>query len=103
MNSIAATIQKEKRYLMVACGVMLGLFVLYVYFLSATVVHVVVRKEVTKDITELYTQISNLEAEYIDAQHSVSGRLSSLDGFVETQQKIFIDRRPSTLVLNTTP
>jgi cell division protein FtsL len=75
-------------------------FVLYVYFLSASVMQVVMRKEVNQEIASLSSRVSELESEYIDAQHKVSADFASHDGFVKTDEKIFIDRTKTTLVLS---
>ncbi len=101
MNVHIQTIQKEQRYLYFIIGTMLLLFASYVYFVSATVVHVVIRQETSQQIAFLHSEISKLEAQYIEAQHSISSDVASLQGFVETGKKIFIDRNPGTLVLST--
>ncbi len=76
---------------------MLGL---YMYFLSASVVHVVIRKEVNQDIVKLNSEIAELEAEYIFAQHRVSNRIATLEGYQEVDAKVFIDRTQPSLVLS---
>lgn len=101
MNVLASTIQKEQRYLYIASAVLVALFVLYTYFVSATVMHVVLRKEIDHQISDMHSRISSLEAEYIAAQHAVSADIALLPGFVEASDKIFIDRAPDTLVLST--
>ncbi len=85
--------------LFVCVGVLVGL---YLYMLSASVVHVVVRKEVHRSIVDLKSEIGELEAEYIAAQHRVSSHVANLDGYISVSDKIFVDRTPSSLVLSTT-
>ncbi len=75
--------------------------VLYMYFLSATVIHVVMRKEVDKEIVALGSTLSELETEFIEAQHAVSEDIASLKGYKHADHKIFIDRSETTLVLST--
>lgn len=71
------------------------------YFVSTTVVHVVLRKELDQDIAALHSDIATLEAEYIAAQHAVSAHIASLPGFIENPDKIFIDRGADALVVRT--
>ena len=84
-----------------ACMILLALFAGYVYFLSASVVHVVIRKEITSEITHMNSEISKLEAEYIHRQHAVSNDVANQRGFVAVRDKIFLDRSDTTLVMST--
>lgn len=72
----------------------------YMYFLSASVVHVVIRKEINQEINTLSSNISVLESKYIEAQHSVSEDIASMHGYTLTKAKIFIEPAESTLVLS---
>lgn len=74
---------------------------LYLYFLSASIVHVVIRQEVAQSIKMEQTKIATLESSYIEAQHRLSSNVASLDGYTKAEEKIFINRAPSSLVLNT--
>lgn len=96
----AAKEQKDKMYVVSACSLLVCLFGLYVYFVSVSVLHVVMQQEVERNITALHSEISKLEAEYIKAQHAMSNDIASLQGYVEVSDKIFIDRSQSTLVLS---
>ena len=82
----------------VLVAVMLGLIGLYMYFLSMSVVHVVLRKEATHQITALDSEIALLEATYIESQHLVSDQMARLAQFSETSNKTFITRQSPTLV-----
>ena len=70
------------------------------YFLSATVVHVVMQKETTRAIYALHSEIASLEAEYIDRQHAISEEIATLHGFVGIESKIFVDKGDTSLVLS---
>lgn len=72
----------------------------YMYFVSASVVHVVMRKEIGKEIATMHTTISQLEAAYIESQHTMSESLANQKGFVKASDKIFIDATSPTLVLS---
>ena len=78
----------------------LGLVVLYMYLLSASVIHVVIQKETKQSIVTLNSEVSQLENRYMDAHHQVSAQIASLEGYSEIKEKVFIDRTPSTLVLS---
>ena len=76
------------------CAVML-----YMYFVSLSVVHVVMRKEADTEMVKLMTSVGELEAEYIQGQHALSSDIATHRGFVLAERKIFIDKSADTLVL----
>lgn len=90
----------QKLYVMGAFVCMLSLFALYVYFVSAAVLHVVMREEVERKMSDLHSEISALEAEYIHAQHAVSEDIASRDGYIAVERKIFIDRSATAVALS---
>ncbi len=65
---------------------------LYMYFLSLSVMHVVMRKEEMHDLNELKSEIAKLDASYIEARHKISTQVASVDGFQANDDKIFIGR-----------
>jgi len=73
----------------------------YMYFLSLSVVHVVMRKEATQEIAHLRSEIATLETDYIEAKHQISAKVAKLDGYKTNQEKIFISRVEPSLVLQT--
>ncbi len=83
--------------LIVLCGI---LFALYVYFICASILHVVARGEVDKTLSERRSTISSLEADFIAAQHAVSENVAYLDGYEEVHTKVFIERTEPSLVFN---
>lgn len=93
-------LQADKRQVFAVLGVLVICFLLYVYFLSMSVVHVVIRQEMQQDITQLQTEISQLESQYIAAQHAISDEIAALDGYVSAADKIFIAREADRLVLS---
>ena len=102
-KNISNQIKREKQYLMVMFGVLVLLVLSYMYFVSMSIVEVVMRQEASRDIRSLQTEIALLETTYIDAQHAISADIASLQGFVQTADKIFLDRTPSSLVLREIP
>ncbi len=73
---------------------------MYVYFVSASIHHVVMRKEIDHEISLLSSHVSELESSYIQAQHAVSADIASMHGFVQANHKIFVDRSDTTLVMS---
>jgi len=94
-----AAYKEESRLFYIAVFSCVAVFAAYVYFLSASIVHVVMRKEADTQIASLGTSVSQLEARYIEMQHSVSSEVATHDGFVVADKKIFIDKAKNTLVL----
>ncbi len=86
----------------VCIGLLIFGVVAYIYFLSLSVVHVVMRKEATAQIGQLRSDIAYLEASYIEAKHQISARVASLDGFNQNQRKVFISKEEQSLVLRGT-
>ena len=82
-------------------GLLLFSIFAYMYFLSLSVVHVVMRKEATAQIGELRSEIARLETSYIEAKHQISAKVANLDGFNQTDEKVFINKAEQNLVLNT--
>lgn len=94
-------IQREHLYLGAVSVTLLALCALYMYFLSATVIHVVMQKQYGNDIHEVNSEIAKLEAEYINRQHAMSNEIATMQGFVEVAEKVFINKSDSSLVLST--
>lgn len=102
MSNLATNIiQSKKETWVVALGGCLSmLVVLYLYFLSASIVHVVMRQEINQTIDEGHTRVAALEQSYMKAQHELSANVANLDGYTKADDKIFLSRVPGTLVLN---
>lgn len=90
-------IEKKTCISLVLC--LLVLFAMYVYFISASIVHVVIRTELDQQVSKVSSQISLLESSYITAQYKVSNDIASLQGYTQTSEKFFIDRSSASLVL----
>lgn len=72
--------------------------VLYMYLLTMSVVHVVMRKEATQNLRALETEIAALETDYMLAQHIVSTAVVNNQEYTETSEKIFVSRSRSMAV-----
>lgn len=94
--------QKNQKHIALGMLLVAGvLFALYVYFICASIMHVVAREEVQKAMAQHRSHLSALESDYIAAQHAVSEDVAYLDGYEATHTKVFIDRTEPSLVLNT--
>ncbi len=103
MNARIATkpANLQSLYLTLTLVTFFGLVLLYMYFLTMSVVHVVLRKEVISTIRDVDSQIASLESSYIAAQHTVSDKMATVESFTQNEQKIFITRGATpTLVLS---
>ncbi|MBP9836416.1 MAG: hypothetical protein KBC78_01130 [Candidatus Pacebacteria bacterium] len=83
----------------ICVGLFLISIILYMYFLSLSVMHVVMRKEAIHNLNELRSEIARLESAYIVAQHRISTEVATVGGFSENENKIFISRAEQNLVL----
>ena len=69
------------------------------YFVSISVVHVVLQQEAEQELGMLRSEISDLERQYIAAQHAVSERIAAEPGLVAVGEKVFLRRGAGSLVL----
>lgn len=90
----------EKRIFLLVATIGIFMFGLYIYFVSASVVHVVIRTEINQEIKKVSSEISLLEGRLITAQHKISSDIASLQGYIDTSDKIFIDRVKPVFVLS---
>lgn len=74
-------------------------FGLYIYFISASVVHVIVHKEIDQEIASLNSYISELETEYIAVRDSITLEEAHHRGFVAYDSRVvYIGARDTNLV-----
>lgn len=71
---------------------------LYFYFLSVSVIHVVINEETSEEMNRVQGEIAQLEAVYMEKQHSLSIDVARQNGYVATGKKIFIDRSNTSVV-----
>jgi hypothetical protein len=79
--------------------VLLALVSVYMYYVSVSVVHVVMRKEAVHNRSLLVSEIALLETQYINARHAISERLADLDGYGDIEKKVFLSRSNENLVV----
>ncbi len=96
------TINYDRIVFIVLAFACIGMVALYMYFVSASIVHVVIRKEVGQDLVRLSSEVSELDSKYIAAQHAMSNQIATLEGYHEIENKIFINRTSANLALSKT-
>ncbi len=69
--------------------------VLYIYFVAASVLSVVMRQDAERGVVAARSEIAALETRLIAAQHEISARLASLDGYARDNEKVFVKREGS--------
>lgn len=97
--STTALYGEERTWFYVALILLVSTVVSYMYFVSASVVHVVMRKEMDTTLASMHSQVGNLEAKYIEAQHAMSVEIASREGYTKTDEKIFIDMTETPVAL----
>jgi hypothetical protein len=71
-TAIPQNFYTDKRAFVTLASMTIMLFCMYVYLISASIVHVVIRTEIDQDSTMIASEISTLETKYIEAQHKLS-------------------------------
>lgn len=97
---VTKTYNLERKLFYVAVSSVAMLSFAYVYFVSAAVAHVVVRKELSQEITNTQTHISDLESAYIVAKDSVGIDVANARGFEKNEEKVFVTKVSSNMALS---
>lgn len=99
-NNNQVRLFNEKNLFIGLVGLFVCLLGLYMYLVSATVMHVVLQTELKQQAKTVHSDISELDQRLIMAQHKVSSDIATLQGFTPITKKVFIDRTPDSLVLS---
>ncbi|MCF7815592.1 MAG: hypothetical protein K9M10_01550 [Candidatus Pacebacteria bacterium] len=99
-NTKTAAYKEESRFFYFSLAFFMVAFFAYIYFLSNSVMNVVIRKEIDSEISSMSTVLGQLESKYIEMQYEVSTEIATHQGFVVSTKKTFIDRTKATLVLS---
>ena len=71
-------------------------FLLYTYFLNATILHIVERRSVEQNITDTNIHISELEFVYMELSTEITPALAESLGYIEPNQVIFAQGKVHT-------
>jgi hypothetical protein len=100
MTATATLYAGERTAVMVAGSCFVLAFGLYMYFLSASIVNVVIRQEIDTEIRETSTRIAELEARYVAAKGTVTEATASEKGFMNASTKTFVSKKSENVVLS---
>ncbi len=68
----------------------------YVYFIHSTIVNVVEREKILKDIREKSTTVSTLESKYFTEKNKVNIELAHAKGFQDSEVSSYISKKSLT-------
>ena len=90
----------QERALVTLAGAFVALaFLMYMYFLCASVVNVVMRKDTDTRIAAVSSRITALQARYSDAEARITRDTAASLGLTTPVSKTYVNRKPSNLVL----
>lgn len=87
-------------YSLVLLALLAGLLVFYMYCISSSVIEIVTKRELMREVALVQTDITQLESSFIDAQHRVSEEIAVQHGFIAQREKLFLSSSDSTLVVS---
>ncbi len=94
--------RKEQRLFFSALSLFILLFSLYIYFISAAVVHVVARKEIDRELAQVNSHIGDMESTFISVKQAITPETIGQYGFTNAaQKKVYVAKAPANLVLVT--
>ena len=92
-RSIQAVFSLKKRIFLILVISIASLIILYGYFVSYSIINVVLREEVEQELTRVTTRISDLEFQYLSKKNSINLALAHSLGFQNISQKQFVSRQ----------
>lgn len=92
MKSTRQSSHLHRRAVSALLGCLILLACLYVYFVSKSVLNVVMREEIEQDIAALSSTIGDLEFQYLSLQNSVDLSRAQEFGLVALDEKQFVAR-----------
>lgn len=92
-RSNTAILSLKRRIFWVLVVSIAALLFLYGYFVSYSIVNVVLREEVEQELTQVTTRLSDLEFQYLSKRDTINIALAYSLGFQDISQKQFIYRR----------
>lgn len=101
ITKTAKPLQRERQLFCALSILVCGLLALYMYFVSAAIAHVVVRKELNQEIAAMHTRISDFEAEYIIEKDRIAEPQAIELGFERNENKIFVTKKSAVALSRT--
>jgi hypothetical protein len=100
--SITAEHPYEALAMRVLLLALFALAALYLYFVGASVLHIVARKEAVLETTRLQSAIASMEQEYFTLSHEVDESVAKRMGLVALEKTHYV-YKPGTAVAATIP
>lgn len=82
----------EKKMFAVLAFSIIVLAAFYIYFVSRSVINVLVREEIEQSIMEAHTHLADLEAEYLSKKNRIDTVFAQELGFSAVAQKSYVTR-----------
>ena len=86
------TSEKQKRLFLVLACCILGMFLLYGYFIQTTIYTIVERSSIIKNTDQLNFDLGELESEYNKMRNILTYDYANSLGFYEVEEQIFAKR-----------
>ena len=90
----------EQRAFWSLLSIMIALVGLYIYFISMSVMNVVLREEMLLEITAAHSNVGEMEAVYLTKKNAIDAQYATTLGFQPIEKKHFVTRGAGTLTLN---
>ncbi|MEK9184792.1 MAG: hypothetical protein AAB866_01335 [Patescibacteria group bacterium] len=81
-----------KKIILTTLPVLICLFVFYIFLVRQTIINVVARENIEKNIGNMLSSISNLETKYMSVKGNISLDVAYAQGFKNADSPIFITR-----------
>lgn len=92
-NKLATITAFEKKAFWALLLAVAALCLLYVYFVSSSIMNVVLREEIQQEIALVNSDIGSLESEYLAKKNEITFAYAQDLGFVAVEEKKFVARR----------
>lgn len=88
-----ATLSVQKRLFTVLLFSTIALIVLYGFFVSKSIVNVLIRGEVLNAMATIHSTTGDLESQYIVLKNAIDVEFAYTLGFTDIDEKIFVARK----------
>lgn len=92
-RSKATTCALERRAFWIFIFVIIALLGMYGYFVSKSVINVIIREEIEQDLARVNAHIGSLEYDYIKKKNNINLELAYELGFKDARSKKFVTRK----------
>lgn len=95
------TAGREQMLFWVLVAATVAMLALYIYFISASVINIVLRKEMLLEISAAHSRIGDLEAQYLAITNTIDANYAEAEGFAFVDSPVYVSRSDAgSLTLN---